>query len=739
MTGTETRSAAGQSDLPGIAARPTPGHRVAPLASIKVQPRHLERMAIVYVRQSTERQVRDNRESGELQYALADYAASLGWPRERVSLTDDDQARSATTADGRDGFQRLLAEVTMDHVGIVVGMDMSRLARCDKDWHHLLEVCGIFGTLVADQDGVYDVSDPNDRLLLGLKGMISSVELQTMRNRMGKALLNKAERGELFHRVPAGYVKLPSGGVALDPDEQARSVVGLIFAKFVELGSASRVFDYLLEHGIRIGVRAHEGPNRGQLEWRRPSRATLYSILRNPMYAGTYAYGRCQVDRKRQHLRGAQRGRRWVPMEEWKVVRHGQVPAYIGWDQYLANQERLRRNRSHFDEPGTPRQGSALLAGVVFCARCGTRMQAYYATRSTQPRYDCVYHLRHGLKRACHGVRASALDALVTRQVLRALEPAALELSLRAGDDIQRERDRLGQHWQQRVERGRYEAQAAERRYRAVDPENRLVARTLEREWEQALAQERQTQEEYDRFRRRSPQLLTDDDRERIRALAADIPALWASPETSESDRKEVIRCLVERVAVAVQDDTEVVNVTIHWVGGPASQHQVCRPIADYKRLRDYDRLRERLRDLRRDGLSSGRIADQLNREGFRCARPGVKFSGSKVRLLLSRWGLAGPRAEQVTLGADEWWLRDLASAVGVNPSALRRWASRGWVHWRRPPAVVGWRILWADAEEVERLKRLRDYGKAHRYANYPPALTAPKERPAPGGPAAES
>jgi DNA invertase Pin-like site-specific DNA recombinase len=289
------------------------------LSSSKIQSQHLEGLAIVYIRQSSPQQVLEHRESTLRQYGLVDYAIALGWLAERVLVIDDDQGHSGKYLEDRAGFQRILAEVGLDHVGIVLGLEMSRLARSDKDWHHLIEVCGIFGTLLADQDGVYDAADPNDRLLLGLKGTISSVELQTMKNRLEKGKLNKALRGELFLDVPVGYVKLPTGALALDPDEQVRAVVRLIFETFEELGSLSAVFRYLLRHGIRLGIRPHDGPNRGELEWRRPCLTTLYRILHHPFYAGTYAYGRCLADRKRQNARGGRRARKCVSIDEWKV------------------------------------------------------------------------------------------------------------------------------------------------------------------------------------------------------------------------------------------------------------------------------------------------------------------------------------------------------------------------------------------------------------------------------------
>jgi DNA invertase Pin-like site-specific DNA recombinase len=687
----------------------------------------LERLAIVYVRQSTPHQVFENQESRARQYALVDHATTLGWPRERILVIDEDQGHSGQSMEGRTGFKRLLAEVTLDHVGIVLGLEMSRLARSNKDWHHLLELCAIFGTLLADQDGIYDPQDANDRLLLGLKGTMSELEIHTMRNRLQKGKLHKAQRGALFTEVPIGYVRTSSEELALDPDEQVRSVVKLIFDKFDELGSLYAVLRYLFQHNIRLGIRARCGPHLGQLEWRRPCYPTLWGMLHHPFYAGTYAYGRSCTDPKRKQPGRRGTGRKMVSMDQWKVVLHDRLPAYITYERYLLNQERLHQNRARFDAPGVPRHGTALLTGLVYCGNCGTRVRVRYP-RSARPRYDCNRHLRLGLERNCHSLETAVIDDLVSQQVLQAVQPAALELSLRACEDVQRERDRLTLYWQQQLQRARYETAQAERHYRAVDPENRLVAGTLEKEWEQALHKERQVQEDHERFLRQVPARLTPEEQERVRVLANDIPALWNASTTTLADRKEIIRCLLTRVFVTVQKDNEYVDLTLHWAGGFTSQHQVVRPIKEYDRLSDYTRLVDRARQLRESGHTAAEIAEKLNTEGFHSIKGESKFSTGQMRQLLVRWGLCGVRDQEVVLNSHEWLLPDLSRKLGVGSSKLRRWIRRGWVHCRQTP-IMRLHIIWANRKELDRLCRLRDHAKAHPYQPYPEAITAPGPR----------
>jgi DNA invertase Pin-like site-specific DNA recombinase len=703
--------------------RPPSTSTQLPLRSTKICDLHLAKLAIVYVRQSSPHQVLEHRESRERQYALADHAVILGWPKERVLVIDEDQGQSGKTADDRTGFQRLVAEVTMSHVGLILGLEVSRLARSNKDWHDLYELCAIFQTLLADQEGVYDASEPNDRLILGLKGMMSEIELTTMRNRLERGKLHKAERGELFTSAPLGYVRLPSGEIGFDPDEQVQSVIRLAFAKFDELGSVYGVFRYLLRNDIRLGMRPRRGPYCGQVEWRRPALPTLFALLHNPIYAGAYAYGRTFKDLRRQAAGQSKTGVRSAPMAEWKVLIRDRLPAYIGWDRYLENQTRMRQNRLSSTSSGVPRPGAALLTGLLVCCNCGARMHVTYGVRG-KAYYNCVRHLARGTERTCHGLQAGAVDDLVAAQVLQALTPAALELSDKAVADIQKERAQLERHWSQQLERARYQAERAERQYRTVEPENRLVARTLEKAWEETLQAEVRLKEEYDRFVRTAPRPLNEGERARIQALAQDIPALWQAPTTTAADRKEIVRCLVERVVVRVAHDNEHVAVAIHWQGGFVTEHEVMRAVPRYEHLADFDRLLNRVLELRREGHTAPMIAEQLNREGFRTPKSRGDFTQHTVRKLASQHGMTNGKA--VTLKEHESWLADLAQELKIPSPKLRDWAERGWLQGRQTSPEGPW-IVWANQSELERLKKLRARSTRGAHA-HPKKLTTPKK-----------
>jgi transposase-like protein len=618
--------------------------------------------------------------------------------------------------------------VSLNHVGIVLGLELSRLSRSNKDWHHLIDVCGIFNVLLCDQDGVYDSTDGNDRLLLGMKCAMSEYELVTLRNRLLRGSRNKAERGELFLTVPIGYLKTSSGEILQEPDEQARGMIHLVFEKFDELGSAYAVFRYLIMNGLKLGFRRHRGGRIGELEWRPPSPNRILSILRHPFYTGAYAYGMHRAGTKNPETGRIEGGKWFVPPDELPVLLHDRLPAYISWDRYLANQERLRQNRSLPDTTGVPKRGEALLQGLVVCGKCNHHMATRYPS-DKRPSYYCGENARSPLDEYCGHISAATLDDLVAREVLRALEPATLDLSLRAIGNVEKERKRFHDQWRQTLERARHDVARAERQYQAVEPENRLVARTLEARWEDALKKQRQAEEEYHRFLAKMPATLSIADRQRIQALSENVATLWSAAGTSALDRKQIIRCIVERVIVVADKSTEFNEVTIIWCGGIDTQHQVARPVGKYEQLRDYRRLTERVSQLHGQGFHLAQIAATLNDEGFVPPRRRGAFTEAGIGTLVRDLGLVGELFRDDLLGKDEWWIPDLARKLGVIPQKIHYWVKQVWVHSRRTPSGKHL-IVWADKDEIRRLRQLAKRKNSWTAARHP-ELVIPKSRPA--------
>jgi DNA invertase Pin-like site-specific DNA recombinase len=709
-----------------------PAHLLA-LRPAKVRDHHLDRKAIIYVRQSSPQQVAEHKESTARQYALADVAVALGWPRDRVEVVDADQGRTAQTVEGRRGIQYILAELSLDHVGILLGQDASRLARHDPDWVPMVRSCGLFHALLGDYDGLYDPTDFNDRLLLGMKGIMSEAELHFLRARMHEGRLSKARRGELFNHAPIGYVREPGRGLALDPDEQAQEVVRLVFDQFDRQGSLHGLLRYLVHHGIRLPVRPHFGPNRGELEWHRPNRETLQNMLHHPVYAGYYRHGHRALDPRRKVPGRPATGRTINKPEDCSVLLEGRCPAYITPERFRANQERLAANRARTDAAGAVRQGPSLLGGILRCGRCGQRMMVAYSGRASRLRYSCGRAMIEYAEPLCQGLAGGVLDDLVAAQALAALEPAALELSLAAADDIEQERARLHRNWQQQVERARYEAERARRQYDAVEPENRLVVRELERRWEEALKEQRRLEEEYARFSRNQPGGLSAGERERIRSLAGDMPALWHAPATTAADRQRIVRLLVKEVVATVRGESEWVDVTIHWAGGSRSGHELVRPVQRYQQLTDYGRLLNRIDELRKAGETLAGVAEQLNREGFHPPKRSATFTSSIVNGLLAKRGRTGLRPRVLAApglrGEHEWLLPDLAGKLEMPQATLHRWIRVGWVHARKLPTPGGQWVIWADADELDRMARIRTCPRGWSDEDVFAQLTKPKAR----------
>jgi hypothetical protein len=588
-----------------------------------------------------------------------------------------------------------------------LGIEVSQLARSCRDWHQLLEVCALFGTLICDLDGVYDPAQYNDRLVLGLKGTVSEVELHLIKQRMQTGRMHKARRGELGIQPPMGYIRRPSGEVVKDPDDQVQEIVSLIFAQFAARGTINGVLRYLVEQGLRMPVRCSTGIDKGELRWHRPNRVTLSNLLHHPAYTGAYVYGRRRTDLRRKQPGRPGTGRTAVAREQWQVLLKDRFPAYITWEQYEANLEQLEQNQAR--ALGAPRKGAALLSGLLRCGRCGRRMTVSYA--GTLLRYSCAWAASDHGEPLCQSLSGHVLDARVSELVLRALVPSALEVSLKVAQDIEAERQRLMQAWQKQLERAQYEVDRALRQYSAVEPENRLVARTLEKQLEQKLGEQKALQHEYARVMAKQPGVLGEQERVAIRALSEDIPALWDAPTTTVVDRQMIIRQMIEQIILTVQGDSECVDVEIRWAGGHQTKTQMVRPVARLEQLSYFPELIKRVTELRAQGQTAKQIAQRLNVEGWRPAKRRTTFTGAMVQELWNRKGSArripqrgetGPRAK------DQWSLSELAAELDMPWITLYSWLRRGWVRgFKQPEPPHPW-ILQADATELSRLRALR-------------------------------
>jgi DNA invertase Pin-like site-specific DNA recombinase len=636
-----------------------------------------------------------------------DRAFQFGWARESIVVIDDDLGRSGATIEGRFGFQRLVAEVGLGHVGLVLGVEMSRLARSCRDWHQLLEICALFDTLIADADGVYDPASYNDRLLLGLKGTMSEAELHILKARMLEGRRAKARRGELGKMVPMGYVRRPSGEVAFDPDEQAQTVIRLVFDLFDRFRTAGKVMRYLIDHDIRMPVRVRGGARKGELEWHRVNRPSLQNLFANPIYAGAYVYGGRATDRRRQKPGRPGTGRRAFSLEN-AVLLPDRIPAYISWERYQRNQAQLRSNKAA--NAGVARAGQALLSGLLICGHCGLRMVAQYNNNGSIARYVCGRMACDYGEPICQSLKAAPLDASVTRLVLQALEPAALEVSLHAVGDLASEREALDQQWQHRIERARYEAERARRQYDAVEPENRLVARTLERQWEQALAEQTRLEGEHERFRREQPQALSPAEIAAIHGLAKDVPVVWQA--ATQEERQTIVRLLLQRLLVEVVNGSEQVRVECHWHGGNRTSHRLIRPVRRLDKLSTYRDLLTRVGELHHARHSTADIAAVLNREGWRPAKRRDTFNGAMVHHLLLKGGIVVAkhrRRRQIERRADEWTIRELAEQIGMPEPTLYAWVQRGRLRSRLVRVGGGHaKLVHADEPTIAALKAIR-------------------------------
>jgi DNA invertase Pin-like site-specific DNA recombinase len=643
----------------------------------KIQPRHLRRRAVVYVRQSTPRQVINNQESTRRQYQLAERARQMGWTASQIEVVDDDLGLSGASSQARLGFQRLVAAIGLGEVGIVLVTEVSRLSRRNSDWHRVIELCAVFRTLIADEDGVYDAQDPNDLLLLGVKGTLFAAELHLLHARMRGNLLSKARRGELALRLPVGYRRLGDGTVVLEPDEQVRGILKLLFERFALLRNARAVQRYFLEHGLAMPRLIQHGAEAGRIVWIRPTYQMIQQVLTSPVYAGVFVYGR----RQRQVAPGdppivADRRR---PVEEWDIVVPGIYPAYVSYDRYLLNRRHLRDNLYNFAAKGrgAPREGRALLQGLVVCGRCGRRMAVSHGSR--YHRYECRRAQLDYAAPQCQAFPVLYLDRAIGALFLAAVQPAALQTTLAALAVLERERQTLDRHWQLRIERARYEAQRAQRQYDATEPENRSVARELETRWNTALQALEQLEQEYTVVRRTELLPLDEAEQHTVRRLAEDLPALWHAATTTDVDRKRLLRLVVREVVLTVDAKDRRAEVVVLWSGGATTRHEVRCPPRGWH-CRTEPELIRHLAELARH-YPDHQIATRLNAEGL-LTRTGKPWTYGRVFSMRKQHGIAtacplstrdaAPRADGLIPA------KTAAQRLGVSPSLIHVWVGHG-------------------------------------------------------------
>jgi DNA invertase Pin-like site-specific DNA recombinase len=661
------------------------------MPELKVTEAHLERDAYLYVRQSTARQVLENTESTQRQYALRDRALAQGWPQERIHVIDCDLGKSAAPTTERDGFQQLVSEVALGKAGMVLGLEVSRLARSSVDWHRLLELCARAGTLILDEDGIYDPATFNDRLLLGLKGEMSQAELHVLKARMRGGVLNKARRGELAMGPPVGLIYRPDGTLVLDPDQEVKAALRLAFETFARTRSAMQTVRWFRDEGIRFPRRLRAGPNKGELLWGQLDHARLLQILHNPRYAGAFVYGRVRTGRTPDGTYHARK----VPQAKWPYVIHDVHPGYISWAQFEANQTCLAANALGFGHErtfGPAREGPALLQGRAVCGICGARMGVHYATEDgvSVPTYVCQEAAVRSGARVCQRVPGKIVDPAISELLLELVQPLTLEVALAVQQEVDARWAETDAVRRQQVERARYDADLARRRYMQVDPDNRLVADALEAEWNAALRAHGAAQEEYDRRRQHKRQVADEETRQKILSLAQDFPRLWNDPSLEPRERKRMLRLLMEDATLV---KTDVITVHVRLRGGATRTLVRPRPvpIAHIRKVKptvvaEIDRLLEDHGDRE--------IAEILTQQGVRTwqDRP---FTLKKVAWTRGAYHLVshyGRLRAKGCLTAEE-----MSRTLGVSMTTVHEWGRAGLL--RKHPYRADQRGLFAPLE----------------------------------------
>jgi len=678
--------------------------------SAKILEMHTNKPAYIYIRQSTMGQVRHHCESTERQYALKNRALEIGWTPSKIKILDRGLGQSGAQSATREDFKVLVADVSMRKVGAIFALEVSRLSRSYTDWHRLLELCAMTDTLIIDEDGCYDPSDFNDQLLLGLKGTMSQAELHFIRARLQGGKLNKARKGDLRFPLPIGYCHDDDSKIVIDPDQEVRGAVAMVFQVFRETGSAYGVVQQFAVQGIKFPKRAYGGAWNGKLIWGRLGHGRVLTILRNPSYAGTYVYGRYQHVKDISSDGKISTKTFKVPISDWRVMIRDHHEAYIDWDEFCKHQTMLEKNQTNKEAMllgGPARDGLALLHGLLICHKCGRRISVKYkGNGGIYPTYECNWLRKEGVvTAACLSVRCDILDTVISERALEAIKPQQIEIAIKAVEELEKRNESISNQWKMRIERAEYEVQLAQRRYEEVDPSNRLVTATLEMRWNDALVQLEQVKEEYAKTQRENPVVVTSENRDRILALAKNLPRLWKSTTTEAKDRKRILRLIIKDITVEKQPGQKELILHIRWQGGTCEDISIALPLNISDRLRYPKEIVENIRDMARE-LSDDNIVDALNEKSIRSAK-GKAFTPSMIKWIRYKHGIPAPNLKR----PEELTVKETSEKFEVSQYVVYYWIERGIVDARRLNHAPYWLTI-NSQKETELLERVRNSTK---------------------------
>ncbi|WP_321416765.1 recombinase family protein [uncultured Desulfobacter sp.] len=659
----------------------------------KIKPDHLQRTAYIYIRQSTAAQVEFNRESTERQYKLKDRAVDLGWTERQIRIIDQDLAQSGSSTSQRKGFGEMISEVALGKVGLILSIEVSRVARNNSDWYRLLDLCSVTNTLIGDSDGLYHPSLFNDRLLLGMKGTMAEAELHVIRARLEGGIRNKAAKGELRRGLPVGFIWGDQDGeVLMHPDQAVTGAIHTVFEKFTHMGSVRQVWLWFRSKNLLFPLQTSLLP---KIKWVTASYHAIHSVMTNPVYAGAYTYGKtkqeCVIDETGQVKKRTKR----LPQSQWAVLIHDHHKGFIDWKTYEMNQARIAKNTRPVPHKttGAIREGAALLQGLATCGKCGRRLKVYYQGKNSSPGYYCAANnIVEGRAKYCMRVGGVKIDKVVADAFLNAITPAAMDAILLAEKNIEAEHDAALNQWRLHIERLQYEADKAERRFQAVEPENRLVARTLENQWETCLHQLQAAKNEFEQCQRQRPEALTPEQRDHIHTLSKDIKQVWQAPTTTYRDKKELLQILLQEVNISVDRTLNTAHLIIRWQTDAVTEIDMDLPKRNSPTIRTAQDTIDLVRRLAVH-YNDAMIAGILNRQGRQTAR-GHRFTANRVGNLRRHWNI--PKFDPASISPDEGELvtvQKAAKILDVASGTVHRWLLDGFIAGEQITPGAPWRI----------------------------------------------